>query len=930
MSPLKRLLGGRNRQPSLEEQVQSLDGRTDTELVALAQSDAQEALREAVVARLSYSPALLTIATDDTGNHRIQQAARKRLGQLLEDEALSLETLAAAVNDEKVLLTLSSYSLRAGQEVLARLSEPALLLDVAEHGASIQIRLAAAEKITTRPELERLQKAAQGRDKTVYKLAKQRLEAFKAEDAQQAQAEAQARVICDKLEQLLRLENDPLFDAKLAKLQQDWSGLPITAPEAMVNRYQRALGLWQQQCDARAAETAELAARDEAQAAHLAESHAQLNALEAELQQQRWALYQATTEQLNQSDWDVQLQTLGDAIAALHHTIPTHKALASLEQEHRHVTALLARLRERGSVPLWVERLNSDDQTQREQAQHALKPLLKGAGQWHDAPDTIRSALEALRSAEEIVRANERLRRKQVRELEGLTRQGLSAAGRGQVRRARGLHRATEEKRAELDHLPPHLSSKLEELDNAIERLSDWHEFAVTPKKEALIRSMQALEHNAMNPEELARKIHHLQDDWREVSKGVPHHDEDLWQQFQEASHRAFEPCKEFFEAQSREREHNQAKRDELIAQVRLYLDNYHWDTPVWKDVEHTLKQARREWRDAWPVPRQAIKAQEQTFEPLMDTLHAKLSEAYDAHRATKEALVEQARVLSEQQDLSSAIEGAKQLQAQWKQAGQCRPREDQALWKQFRQHCDAIFSRRQEQFAAADEARQAQAKEAEALIEQAQSLATRGSESPGERRTQTEQLKSAFRNLNNLPRSQAPALNSAFQKALKSIEQQQRAARTEQQERERQQLFNAAEAIRALELATLEGGDATAAREEAEIAMDAVERWPADAEATLRHRLEEAQRLSASAISDNEETLRRLCIRAEILAEQPTPEEDKARRMAFQMEQLQQGLGQSSDEPAVLLREWLSVSAVADPTYTQLLSRFQASLERR
>jgi len=925
MSPLKRLFGSRSNQPSLEQQLEALGDKPESELLALVQGDSQEALREAALNHLSYNQTLLNLALNEGGG-RLQQSARKRIGQLLEAEQVSVEELARSVADQAQLLALSSYSARAGQQVLDQISEPTLLLELAIHGASIQIRRAAAERLESRAELEALAKAAQGRDKTVYKLAKSRLETFKAEDARRAEAEARALVICDKIEQLVKVEQDPMFQAKLDKLSQDWAGLETPAPKELAQRYDRALA----EIRAREVEREQLEARVVAQ--DEAEQALQEHALEAvqtartALHNLTLALYQADTEALKGEAVARQISAIDAALATLDEPHLKDQQ-ASLRKERDAAAQLLSQLQEQGSIPHWVQQFQeANNEADRDRARKTLAQLLKGARALPESerPALVQTALAHLDSLAKAEKSAARDQQKRVRELEGLTRQGLSAAERGQVRRARGLHRATQEKRTELEPLPNHLASKLEELDAAINRLSDWHEFAVTPKKEALIRKMRELENTRMNPEELARKIHHLQDDWREVSKGVPHHDEDLWHQFQEASHKAFEPCREFFEAQAREREVNQAKREELIEQVALYVQGYDWDHPVWKEVEHTLKQARREWRDAWPVPRQSIKEQEARFEPLMDTIHAHLSEGYDAHRVQKEQLVERARALSDQEDLNQAIEGAKQLQAQWKNVGQCRPRDDQALWKQFRKHCDAIFERRQEQFQAADQEREANAEQARAIIAQLQALKQQADTHPGAIRGQINELKTAFRDLGPLPRAKMQDINDDFQKTLKTLDQYQRQARHQAQERQRQQLFNAAEAVRAVELASLEGSDTTAAREEADIALEAVEQWPGDSRAQLTRRLAEAAKLSAAQQAESLEAARLLCIRAEILHERETPEEDRGRRMEYQMQRLQQGLGQSEDSTESLLQEWLALAAIADPDYAQLLARLQ------
>lgn len=932
MSPLKRLFSSRTAKPTEAEQRNHLADQPQAELLALVQGKGRETLREAALEHLDDTATLLSLALDEQ-NHRLQQAARKRLGHLLEQGKLSLEQLRQAAPNQAQLLTLASYSPSAGEQLLAQIKDPELLLELASQGASIQIRRSAAEKITDRAPLEQLAKAAQGRDKTVYKLAKQRLEAFKAEDVRRAELQAQALVICEKLEQLSRAERDPQFAAKLDKLQTDWPPLEAYASADTLERYQKALSQCQQLqaswLRAQEEQEAEIQARDQDRE----NAQAQHQTLDTQLKALLLELLQADDATLAQTDFGERLASLDRQLNDLTQAAPQDN-LRSLQQQKAQLDSLLGQVQSDGSLTHWLSQAEAfaPETTIQDDLSRTLghlKLLLKPAEQLpqDQRPQLVTRALDWIAEQEQRQTQAQRARHKNLRELERLARQGLAAARRGQVRRARGLDKAAWEKRNQLDSVPKTLAELLEKLDAAIANLSDWHEFAVTPKKQALIDAMQKLEHSQMAPEQLARKIHHLQDDWREVSKGVPHHDEDLWHQFQEASHRAFEPCKEFFEAQAREREANQAKREQLIEQVTIYLRDYHWDQPVWKDVEQTLKTARREWRDAWPVPRQAIKEQEARFEPLMDDLYAKLSEAYEARRLQKAALVQRAQELTELSDLSQAIASAKQLQADWKTLGPCRPKDDRNLWKQFRSHCDAIFERRQEVFAAADQERKAQAEQAQAIIDQLKQLAQDSADKTDAQKPQLSELKTAFQALDKLPRERAQGLQRDFQAALKTLEQQQKRARAKAREREQESLFAAAEALRQLELAQLSGANTQTVREEAEASLAGIEHWPGDSRQILQQRLEQVPTVKPEHQEQNLRALRLLCVRAEILQDQDSPEEDKPLRMSYQMEQLQTGLGKPDDSAQDLLQAWLSLAAVPDPDYPQLLQRFRQTL---
>ena len=88
------------------------------------------------------------------------------------------------------------------------------------------------------------------------------------------------------------------------------------------------------------------------------------------------------------------------------------------------------------------------------------------------------------------------------------------------------------------------------------------------------------------------------------------------------------------------------------------------------------------------------------------------------------------------------------------------------------------------------------------------------------------------------------------------------------------------------------------------------------------------AQGASDATQDENEAALRRLCIRAEILSEQPTPDADKPRRMQYQMSRLKQGLGQKSPDKKLemdaMVLEWVLVGPVSTVIYQPLITRFQ------
>ena len=136
------------------------------------------------------------------------------------------------------------------------------------------------------------------------------------------------------------------------------------------------------------------------------------------------------------------------------------------------------------------------------------------------------------------------------RQIGGLVRKAHSALSEGSTGRAAGLRRAIEEKLPSAPPLPPHLTTSIELLDKKLEELKDWKSFSVAPKRVELMEEMESLVGATIEPVALADRIKSLQEEWRTLSKGAGENVEADWQRFQEAAQKAYQPCREYFEAQ--------------------------------------------------------------------------------------------------------------------------------------------------------------------------------------------------------------------------------------------------------------------------------------------------------------------------------------------------------------------------------------------
>lgn len=516
-----------------------------------------------------------------------------------------------------------------------------------------------------------------------------------------------------------------------------------------------------------------------------------------------------------------------------------------------------------------------------------------------------------------------------LRQIGGLLRKAHGALASGSSRTAAGLRRAIEEKLAGAPPLPAHLTNQLRQLDEKLQEINDWKSFSVAPKRAELIERMEALIGATLHPSALAGHIKDLQEQWRNLSKGTREDIEADWQRFNEAAHKAYQPCREFFEAQSQVKQENLRQREQVFERLAAFESQYDWEQPEWRTVAATLREARQSWRQHSPVDPADVKELQGKFNQLTATLQARLDVEYARNVKEKRSLISRVRGLLQSSDTRKAIDEAKRLQEQWKAVGPVPRDEDRKLWEEFRQQCDVLFQRRQQESASQAEAWEAKRTQAICLCEELEQIAALTGQELVENVKKLPDLRVAFDAIGDLPRAHARQLRDRFERAFDRCHQ----AMAQQQAAEAEQgwthLLDAANAVRAYRLAQARQAEAA----ECEALKTAAEERIAGAARSPKRGLEAVRSALARAgdhdLAANELALRTLCIRAELLTDSPTPEADQALRREHQMQLLMNSMGQGIKAEAgqidALTLEWLGAGPVEEGVYLPLLERFKA-----
>ncbi len=774
------------------------------------------------------------------------------------------------------------------QQISALKSNPSSqqLEELATGGMTAGIRIEAADALTDKEALQRVQKLAKGKDKGVYQTVRQKLQRIRDEEEQQQKLADTIQTLVRNAKEQARSDDTKLFEARLEATLQKWAGIESQASQEQTTDFLEAIRQCRERLREMQAEKDQLKQQREQQSQRaetlsllegtlddlkrqdpdLEPSLASLDALQ-KTQENRWleATRDTKVDKQEQKSYENLMQSLRAYISAVRRLGQHREQIAAMQnpvdgQPDDEAAAGNAReLLEAIDWPRDFQRPSLLDSLNRiagkPRPPKAEKPDTEE--QKHLA-DTLRQTLDKLEAA---------LEAKQLKE-------------------SRQLFKAAQQQLKNLDHRHSKpVQPRVHLLGGQLRELTDWQGFATRPKQVSLCEQMEYLANQPMEPEAKAERIKELQNEWRDLGGSS---DRDLWTRFKQASDLAYEPCKAYFSAKSGLKKANLETRKTICEQLRTFLDNADWQTIDWKTAERIHQTARDEWKAAWPVEFRDNRPVQKQFDDLLKQIEAPLDEERRKNEALKQGIVERAAALVDHEPLGEAMNQAKALQNEWTGVGITRHREDRKLWQAFRKACDQIFARRdahkneQEQLA-----READEK-AEPVLATSKSMGADAS---------MDDLQTALTELNAL---KSEPLSSGTREQVNS--ERSRLSGLVSNRQLQEQIETWKHWITARSSSTLDGNIFPG--HWAGLAADVGQPDPVE-----------------------------LVIRAEILAEIPSPDEDQGRRMEIQVQRLAEGMGNaaSGDDKSrqleMLVANWCLVQP-ADVVSEALARRLGLALE--
>jgi DNA repair protein SbcC/Rad50 len=299
--------------PSLNERIAALDAASPEQLATLATAEGNDAVRAAAIERLPYGECLRKLAGLDrlsTPSSELTAYAQQRLATLLDAQSISWRELRSDSENAEALLQITERCSDPAclEQAVASIADPQQIVRLVLEGGTLPLRQAAARRIDDHEDVHRLLKQLQGKDKSVYRILKDKRDAWRADVHKAEHIEQDIRTIYTSLEALHARPYDALFAPALEHFEARWRTFEGQAQpwardrvRAAIDRCRAILDAHVQEEAQQAARLAEQSAREAAQ--HAARAEAEAKAAEAARERDEAAAQAAAqAEELRQAE----------------------------------------------------------------------------------------------------------------------------------------------------------------------------------------------------------------------------------------------------------------------------------------------------------------------------------------------------------------------------------------------------------------------------------------------------------------------------------------------------------------------------------------------------------------------------------------------------------------------------------------------------
>lgn len=335
------------------------------------------------------------------------------------------------------------------------------------------------------------------------------------------------------------------------------------------------------------------------------------------------------------------------------------------------------------------------------------------------------------------------------------------------------------------------INGKIERLQPQIKKLASWRHWGTAQARQKIIDEIKNLHHNEKSLNKVAQRIKQARDEWKQWDNSGEGGNHKLYKQFDAACSKAYEPCKQMFAAQGKQRVAGSRDQKQLIALLESEYQKIDWRNPDWKKIAQMLREQSTRWKQLGAAEFRHRKPLQKSYDAIIDKFESPLCRERKRNLQLRKNIVESVQKLSLIEDPRKAIGELQILQKQWiVTVSSGKRRQEQAIWKKFTAGGDAVYER-------VRQAKQSLGQQLEQNLSAKQAICLEVEIATKQQATDTKQLAEdlkkwnvAWSKVGNVPKPKSKQIDTRFNDATAAIKKQLEKIEQQNQAKTTQKLF--------------------------------------------------------------------------------------------------------------------------------------------
>lgn len=230
----------------------------------------------------------------------------------------------------------------------------------------------------------------------------------------------------------------------------------------------------------------------------------------------------------------------------------------------------------------------------------------------------------------------------------------------------------------------------------------------------------------------------------------------------------------------AKKEEENLAGKLYVIDKLKSTVKNLTAETKNWDDVENNLQQLAKDWKKIGRVPSEKTSDIYTQFHAALDDFYKKRMELDASYRkrmekalVRKKAIIEEAEMLIDQEDLANASQRVNILHRNWKKSENLPQKDENELWSRFKDATEKFNAYKQENLDKLRDQENENLTKKEGIIEQAEDLLN--TEDWNAAADKMQALLNSWKSTGPVPLKKAKSTWETFKKVMDSFYDQRR-----------------------------------------------------------------------------------------------------------------------------------------------------------